>query len=91
MIRGYHKRVVAKADAAAQQGDAASVLGGIWRDAVIWTAPTFVAVVLCAALSLRGPSTLWLSLPAVGMAIFGGCLYVPLVYLAALKRQRNDS
>jgi len=78
-----------RADAAAQRNTVAFLLRGIWRDAVIWTIPALVAVLICAVLGLHGPLSLSVSMPAVGITILGSCVYVPMVYVAAMKRYQG--
>lgn len=78
-----------RADAASRPDAVGFLLGGIWHDAAIWTIPAIVAVLICAIIGLHGPSSLWVSLPAVGITILGSCVYVPMVYVAAMKRHRD--
>ncbi|WP_296219948.1 hypothetical protein [uncultured Sphingomonas sp.] len=87
MIRAYHERVVTRAEAAAGRDHVVYLLSGIWRDAAIWSIPALVAMLICAAFGLQGLPSLWVSLPAVAVAMLGSCIYVPAVYLAAMKRR----
>jgi hypothetical protein len=90
MIREYHQRVTFRATKAAATGHF-GYLFGIWRESILWTLPALVAVLICWAFDLGGLASLWATLPAVGIWIAGAGLYIPSVYLGAMKRRANDS
>jgi hypothetical protein len=76
MIRQYHARLVERADAAASSGNAFVALASMRRDAAIWVLPALLAVVLCWIFQLSGMSSLWVSLPLVGVSIVGCSVFV---------------
>ena len=86
MIRQYHAHLIKRADAAASSGSVFIALAAMQRDAMIWAIPALIALSICWLFQLSGVSSLWVSLPLVGMSIIGGIGYVGTIYCRALTR-----
>lgn len=89
MWEAYRQRLSVRAEAAAAKGHVAYLLAGMWRDAALWVAPIALVAVICAIFKISGPSSLLLSLPALGVTFAGAILYVPWMYLRAFRQRWN--
>lgn len=91
MMRGYHQSLIERADAAASSGSLWTIYAAMQRDAAVWVLPALLAVVICLMFNLSGTSSLWVSLPLVGISLFGCVIYVGTIYGRAIKRRTNGS
>jgi hypothetical protein len=89
MIQWYHRGIIGRADAAASAGGLWMVYVAMQRDAAVWCVPALFAVAFCWIFDLSGPSSLWVSIPLVGITLFGCVFYVGTIYRRAIRRRTD--
>jgi hypothetical protein len=87
MFRRYHLALAGRADAAAATGNLSAIFAAMWWDTRWWVAPLFVVILIGWIDDFSSMATLLLSVALVGACFIGAIVYVPTVYVVAMKRR----